>query len=149
MLGVVLFPSSSARTAGAGDAACGRPCVPSASASAVAGRPSGWPVGAAATSALDETETEKRASAFGKGRMGSALMASLQISCFLTDFLGTPGLPFTYFYLPKSARAYRPQSVRIHYLRQCSGPIIVEPICPQPKRVWRLPGVVPCSEVHK
>ena len=27
---------------------------------------------------------------FGKGQMGSALMGSLQISCFLTDFLGTP-----------------------------------------------------------
>ena len=39
-------------------------------------------------------------------------------------------LPLTYFYLPKSARAYPfPQSVRIHYF--CSGPISVDPICPQ------------------
>ena len=39
--------------------------------------------------------------------------------------------PLTYFYLPKSARAYLfPQFVKIHYF--CSGPISVDPICPQP-----------------
>ena len=39
-------------------------------------------------------------------------------------------LPLTYFYLPKSARAYLfPQSVKNHYF--CSGPISVDPICPQ------------------
>ena len=37
--------------------------------------------------------------------------------------------PLTYFYLPKSARAYLfPRSVKIHYF--CSGPISVDPICP-------------------
>ena len=46
-------------------------------------------------------------------------------------------LPLTYFYLPKSARAYLfPQSVKIHYF--CSGPISVDPICPQPKEEWHL-----------
>ena len=40
-------------------------------------------------------------------------------------------LPLAYFYIPKSARAYLfPQSVKIHYF--CSGPISVDPICPQP-----------------
>ena len=37
----------------------------------------------------------------------------------------------TYLYIPKSVRAYLfPQSVKIHYF--CSGPISVDPICPQP-----------------
>ena len=40
-------------------------------------------------------------------------------------------LPLAYFYLPKSARAYLvPQSVEIHDL--FSGPISVDPTCPQP-----------------
>ena len=40
-------------------------------------------------------------------------------------------LQLTYLYLPKSARAYLfPQSVKNSYL--CSGPISVDPICPQP-----------------
>ena len=43
-------------------------------------------------------------------------------------------LPLSYFYLPKSDRAYLfPQSVKIHYF--CSGPISVDPICPQPNSV--------------
>ena len=42
-------------------------------------------------------------------------------------------LPLTYFYLPKSARAYLfPQSFKMNYFC-CSGPISVDPICPQPK----------------
>ena len=64
----------------------------------------------------------------GKGEMGSALMESLQISCFLTEELfGTPvkcvfpivcqGVPFS-------------QSGKIPYF--CSGPISVDPICSQP-----------------
>ena len=41
-------------------------------------------------------------------------------------------LPLAYFYLPKSARACLfPQSVKVHYFR--SGPISVDPICPQIK----------------
>ena len=48
-------------------------------------------------------------------------------------------VPLTYFSLPKSARAYLfPQYVRIHYL--CSGPISVDPICPQPRRTSSTPG---------
>ena len=45
--------------------------------------------------------------------MGSALMGSLQFLCFLDR--GTFWvLPLTYFYLPKSARAYLfPQSLKI------------------------------------
>ena len=40
-------------------------------------------------------------------------------------------LPLTYFYISKSARAYLfPQSVKIYSF--CSGPISVDPICPQP-----------------
>ena len=62
-------------------------------------------------------------------KMGSALMGSLQSSCFLTGTFWV--LPLTCFYLPKSARAYLfPQSVKIHYF--CSSPISVDPICPQP-----------------
>ena len=61
--------------------------------------------------------------------MWSALMGSLQISCFLTGTFWV--LPLTYFDIPKSARAYLfSQSVKIHYF--CSGPISVDPICPQP-----------------
>ena len=42
-------------------------------------------------------------------------------------------LPLTCVYLPKSARAYLfPQSVTICYF--CSGPISVDPSCPQPRR---------------
>ena len=41
-------------------------------------------------------------------------------------------LPLTYFCLTKSARAYFfSQSVKHHYF--CSGPISVDPICPQPR----------------
>ena len=40
-------------------------------------------------------------------------------------------LLLTNFDIPKSARAYQfPKSVKIHYF--CSGPISVDPICPQP-----------------
>ena len=43
-------------------------------------------------------------------------------------------LHLAYFYLPRSARAYLfPRSVKIHYF--CSGPISVDPICPQPRRI--------------
>ena len=41
-------------------------------------------------------------------------------------------LPLTFFYLSKSATAYLfPQPVKIPYF--CSGPISVDPICPQPR----------------
>ena len=53
-------------------------------------------------------------------------------ACFISFARGTFWvLPLTYFYLPRSARAYLfPQSVKSHYF--CSGPISVDPICPQP-----------------
>ena len=64
----------------------------------------------------------------GKGQMGSALMAPLQIIVLLTEGLFGV-LPSPYFYLPKSARAcVFPQSVKIHFF--CSGPIRVDTICP-------------------
>ena len=60
---------------------------------------------------------------FGKGQNG---VSTNGVTAFLFKF------PLTYFYLPKSARVYLfPQSVNIHYF--CSGPISVDPICPQPK----------------
>ena len=48
---------------------------------------------------------------------------------------GTFGaVPLTYFYLPKSVRAYLfAQSVEIQNF--CSSPISVDPICPQPRNV--------------
>ena len=68
---------------------------------------------------------------FGEGQMGSALMGSLQIAMFFDR--GTFGvLPLIYFYIPRSARAYLFfQSVKIHHF--CSGPISVDPSCPQPR----------------
>ena len=74
---------------------------------------------------------------FGKGQIGSALMGLLQIckSYFFwqRDLLGTP---VNLLNLPKSDRAYLfPQSVKNHYF--CSGPISVDPICPQPRGVHR------------
>ena len=73
--------------------------------------------------------------AFGKGQMGSALMGSLQHLMFLTEglrclhYFGVP--PLTYLCILRSARACLfPQSVKTHCF--CSGPISVDPICPQP-----------------
>ena len=61
----------------------------------------------------------------GKGQMGSALIGSLQFSCFLRE--GLFGHSSTYSYLPGSARAYLlPQPVQIHDF--CSGPISVDPM---------------------
>ena len=66
----------------------------------------------------------------GKGRMGSALMGSLQISCFWQrDFLGTPINLLLY--------SQKCQGVPFSPICQtndfCSGPISVDPISPQPK----------------
>ena len=65
--------------------------------------------------------------------MGSTLMRSLRISCFLTE--GPFGvLPLAYFYLPKSARAHLLlQSDKVNHCY--SGPISVDPIRPQPRIV--------------
>ena len=54
-------------------------------------------------------------------------------------YRGTFGvLALTYFYIPKSARAYLfPQPVKTCYF--CSGPVCVDPICPQPTKVGPLP----------
>ena len=63
------------------------------------------------------------AALLGKGQMGSALIGSLHL--FILFDRGTFWvLPLTYFYIPRSVRAYLfPQSVNIHYF--CSGPIRV------------------------
>ena len=64
-----------------------------------------------------------------KGQIGSALMGSLHFLFFDRGTFWV--LPLTYFYVPKSARAYLcSQSVTIHYFR--SGPISADPICRQP-----------------
>ena len=48
-------------------------------------------------------------------------------------------LPLTYFYLPKSARAYLfPQSVKIHCF--CSGPVSVDPIFTLPQKGYAKRG---------
>ena len=51
-------------------------------------------------------------------------------------------LPLAYFYLSQSARAYLfPQSVKNHYFG--SGPVGVDPICPQPRRTADRSGSPP------
>ena len=82
------------------------------------------------------------AAKFGKGQMGSALMGSLQISCFFDrgTFLV---LSLTYFYLPESARAYLfPQSVKI--ITFAAAPLVLTPFARNQivtrgvgRRVWR------------
>ena len=73
----------------------------------------------------ESARVEPRAGAIPFGKLGSALMGSLQIQCVFDR--GTFGvLPLT-----KSARAYLfPQYVKTNY--SCSGPISVDPICPRP-----------------
>ena len=78
--------------------------------------------------------------------MGSALIGSLQISCFLTEglfrysrlptfvFPKVPGRAFSYNLSKLITFAAAPLvltrfAVEIHYF--CSGPIGVDPICPQ------------------
>ena len=75
-------------------------------------------------------------SAFGKGQMGSALIGVTANFMILTGTFWV--LPLTYLYLPNSARTYLfPQSVKIRYF--CSGPIRVDPICPQPRLLHDMP----------
>ena len=77
-----------------------------------------------------------------KGTNGVSTMGSLQISCFLTGTFWV--LPLIYFYIPRSARAYPfYPTYQIHYF--CSGPISVDPICPQPTSRVRSPphGIFP------
>ena len=71
-----------------------------------------------------------------KGRHGvstNGVAADFVCVCVLTEGLfGHSPYPTSTFYLPKSDRAYLfPQSVQIPYF--CSGPISVDPICPQPR----------------
>ena len=65
----------------------------------------------------------------GEGQMGSALMGSLHFLVVSFDRGTFCVFSLTYFYLPKSARAYLfYQSVKIHYF--CSGPVSADPIRP-------------------
>ena len=64
----------------------------------------------------------------GCGQMGSALLGSLQGCCFLTDFLGTPVNLLLIF--PNCQGVPFSSICQIHDF--CSGPISVDPICPQP-----------------
>ena len=70
----------------------------------------------------------------GKGTNGVSTNGVTADSMISFD-RGTFGvLPLTYFYLPKSGRAYLfSQSVKNIYL--CSGPISVDPICLQPTNI--------------
>ena len=62
---------------------------------------------------------------FGKGRMGSALMGSLQIACVCYGWTFWV-LPLTYFYLPKSASAYLfPESVK--NITFAAAPLVLTP----------------------
>ena len=69
--------------------------------------------------------------ALAQGQMGSALMGSLQISCFLTEWLfwGTP--------VNLCLSSQKCQGVPFSPIRQklllCSGPISADPICPRPR----------------
>ena len=69
---------------------------------------------------------------FGKGQVNNGVSTNGATADFMFFDGGTFWvLPLSYFYLPKSAGAYLfPQSVKIHCF--CSGPISVDPICPQP-----------------
>ena len=104
--------------------------------SASSGCSSGTP--SAAPSTARPTRSPRTAIApppsVGKGRLVFSTDGVTANFMFLTGCLGV--LPLIYFYIPKSARAYLfPQSVKIHYFR--SGPISVDPICPQSIRSRR------------
>ena len=74
----------------------------------------------------------------GKGQVESALMGPLRLSCF-SDRGTFWVLPLTYFHIPRSVSANLfVQSVKIHYF--FSGPVSVDPICPQPSRVGEPQG---------
>ena len=64
-----------------------------------------------------------------KENMGSALMGSLQMLCFLTDLWVTP--VNLLLYSQKCQGVFFPQSDKINYF--CSGHISVDPISPQPR----------------
>ena len=72
-------------------------------------------------------------SAFNVSRKGTSGASTNGVTAnyFVFDRRTSWVLPLTYFYITKSARAYPfSQSVKTHYF--CSGPISVDPICPQP-----------------
>ena len=75
--------------------------------------------------------SSRAAAPIGKGHMGSALMGSLQSSCFLTEgLLGV--LPVNLLLSSQKWQGvpFFPNLSRIHYF--CSDPISVDPIFPQP-----------------
>ena len=83
----------------------------------------------------DSTLMVAKEPALRKGAEGVSTSGVTAISFQVFDGGTFWVLPLTYFYLPKGARAYLfPQSIRIRYF--CSGPIRVDPICPQPKPAY-------------
>ena len=72
---------------------------------------------------------------FGKGQMGSAVVVSLrQLHVFgQRDFLGTP--TNLRLYSQKCQGVPFPQSFKTCYF--CSGHISVDPICPQPRDLYK------------
>ena len=85
-------------------------------------------VGTADLRALEVTGATCEMTRKGTNGVGTdGVTASLQLFDSGTFWV----LQLTYFYLPKSARAYLfPEYVKMHYF--CSGPMNVDPICPQP-----------------
>ena len=78
-----------------------------------------------------ERERDTLRVSLGKGHLGSALRGSLQVSCLLTEgFRGTPVNLLVYDICTSDRAHLFPQSVKLSFF--CSGPISVEPICPQP-----------------
>ena len=72
----------------------------------------------------------------GEGQMGSAPMGSLQISVCLTGTFWVLLLPLNLLLSSQKCQGVPfSQSVKFHYF--CSGPISVDPICPQPKTARR------------
>ena len=89
-------------------------------------------MGAASQGPCSSCESHNRRETNGVGANG------VTANCSFFDRWTFWVLPLSCFYLPKSARACLfPQSVKIHYF--CSGPVSVDPICPQPRQVQPIP----------
>ena len=82
----------------------------------------------------DKAAAGETRACLGEGRMNGVSTNGATVNFMFFDRGTFRVLPLTYFYLPKSARAYLfPQSVKIHDF--CSGPISVDTIYPQPRKL--------------
>ena len=78
-----------------------------------------------------------------KGTNGISTNGVIVVVC-QRDFLGTF---VNHFYIQRSARVYLfPQSDKMYYY--CSGPISVDPICPEPRTAQRVAGASACDVMH-